>query len=556
MKSSCISCSQAFETHKTDVEFYQKVSPVIGGKTLAVPPPTHCPDCRQQRRMSWRNEHTLYRSSCKNCGRAIISALSPQSPYVRFCHDCWFGDTWDGKEHGRTFDMDRPFFAQFNELHRAVPQLAVSIWNSENSDYCNYIGDVKNSYLLFGSVYSQDCYYGSPYYSKNCVDTLVIRNCERCYECVDCRELYDCSWCQDCIGSHGLLYCRDLQSCDDCIGCAGLRRKKFCIFNEQLTEAEYKKRKTELDLNSLVVRTTLQAKLGELVAAMPHRYMQSNKTEDVSGNFVYESKNAHDVYYADKCHDCRYCAQVVDLKDCHDLNFTEENELCYEYLGAYQNNRVLFSLFCNRVNESMYCIACHRSSHLFGCSGLKDASYCILNKQYTKEEYEKLVPKIVERMRKAGEWGEFFPVRFSPFGYNETVAEEYYPLTEDAVRSRGWMWNTDLPYATGKETVTFDQLPVSIADVPDSITQEILGCESCGRNYRIIPQEIAFYKSQKLPLPHACFDCRHRARIAQRNPRTLWDRQCSQCSKQILTTYSSDRPEIVYCEECYLKEVY
>jgi hypothetical protein len=36
--------------------------------------------------------------------------------------------------------------------------------------------------------------------------------------------------------------------------------------------------------------------------------------------------------------------------------------------------------------------------------GLHDKSYCILNKQYTKEEYEELVPKIIEKMMKDDEW--------------------------------------------------------------------------------------------------------------------------------------------------------
>ncbi len=556
MTSSCTHCSAVLVITPEDLAFYEKVSPRIGATTLSVPPPTLCPDCRQQRRMAWRNEHTMYRSSCKNCGRAIISALSSDAQYKHFCHDCWFGDTWDGKEYGRSFDFSLPFFEQFHALHLAVPQLVVSIWNSENSDYCNYIGDVKDSYLLFGSVYSQDCYYGSPYYSKDCVDTLVVRNCERCYECIDSRELYDCRWCQDCIGSHGLTYCMDLQACSDCIGCAGLRQKKHCIFNEQLTETEYEKRKSELDLMNVNVRTMLEEKLRELAATTPHRYMQSSKTEDVSGNFVYESKNAHDVFYADKCQDCRYCAQVVDLQDCYDLNFTEENELCYEYLGAYQNNRVLFSLFCNRVSESMYCIACHRSSHLFGCSGLKNAEYCILNKQYTKDEYERLVPRLVAAMREKNEYGEFFPVALSTFAYNETVASEYFPLSPGVVRSYGWQWSDTLPYATGRETLSWDQVPDDIEKVPSSITQEALACVSCERNYRLIPQELAFYRTQKLSVPRQCFDCRHRSRLAKRNPRKLWHRECAKCHGPIATSYAPGRPETVCCERCYLETVY
>jgi len=88
-------------------------------------------------------------------------------------------------------------FEQFDELQREVPQLAASIGNSENSSFCNYVGHVKNCYLIFGSVYSENCYYGSPYYSHNCIDTLVVRECEECYECTDCRKLHSCFYCQD-----------------------------------------------------------------------------------------------------------------------------------------------------------------------------------------------------------------------------------------------------------------------------------------------------------------------------------------------------------------------
>lgn len=39
-------------------------------------------------------------------------------------------------------------------------------------------------------------------------------------------------------------------------------------------------------------------------------------------------------------------------------------------------------------------------------------------------------------MISAGEWGEFFPHEHSPFGYNETVANEYFPMTESEVKKQ------------------------------------------------------------------------------------------------------------------------
>jgi len=414
---------------------------------------------------------------------------------------------------------------------------------------------VKNSYLIFGSVYSEDCYYGSPYYSKDCLDTLVVRECEQCYECIDCRKLTSCSFCQDCWNSDYLLFCYDCQGCSECIGCAGLRKKKFCIFNKQLSEQEYKERKAELDLCHPEVQRVLRDRLHTLALQIPHRYMQSAKTENVSGNYVYESKNVSDSFCTDRCEDCRYCAQVVDLKDCYDNNYTEENELCCDYLGAYQVQSICFSKFCNKVSDSLYCDACHQGSHhLFGCIGLKRQSYCILNRQYTKEQYEALVPKIIAHMIATKEWGEFFPIALSPFGYNETVASEYFPLPRDEAVRRSWHWHAEEKKEKylGPPAV----IPDDIREVADDICDQILICEATKRPYKIIPQELRFYRKLHLPLPRKCPDQRHLERLALRNPRKLWDRACAKCGEAILTSYAPERPERVLCEQCYLAAVY
>lgn len=144
-------------------------------------------------------------------GKRIISYLGEHSQIPVYELNSRFGDGRDAKAYGQEFDFTKPFFTQFQELQSNVPQLALSVRNSENSDYCSYVGNVKNCYLIAGPVYSEDCYYGSPYYSKDCIDTLVIRECEDCYECIDCRKLYGCLYCQDCHSSSELLYCFDLK---------------------------------------------------------------------------------------------------------------------------------------------------------------------------------------------------------------------------------------------------------------------------------------------------------------------------------------------------------
>jgi hypothetical protein len=188
---------------------------------------------------------------------------------------------------------------------------------------------------------------------------------------------------------------------------------------------------------------------------------------------------------------------------------------------------------------------------------MKHASYCILNKQYSREEYEKLVPKIIEHMRRTGEWGEFLPSPLSLFGYNKTTAQMYAPLSAEDARKRGWRWDEEeAPPPEVKKTIDARMLPDNQKDIPDDILNWAIRCEVTGRPFKIQPQELAFYRSQKLPIPRRHWYQRHLDRFHQRNPRTFWKRQCAKCQKPIETTFAPERPEIVYCEECYLKEVY
>ncbi|MBI5412154.1 hypothetical protein HZA43_03180 [Candidatus Peregrinibacteria bacterium] len=549
----CTQCSTGFEIADRDRAFYKKVSPTFNDKQALIPEPTLCPACRQQRRFAFRNERHLYRRKCDGSGKEIISMYPVGAPYKIYAQDVWWQGNWNPTEYGRDFNFNKPFFPQLAELQKVVPRIALLNVNSENSDYCNFTGDVKNSYLIFGSVYSEDCYYGSPYYSKNCVDTLVLRECELCYECIDCRKLYNCLYCQDCTGSNDLLYCFDLQGCSDCIGCAGLRNKKYCIFNQPLSKEQYLKQKKEIDLCDPAHHAMLVKKLEAIKQKTPRLFMLATGSEAVSGSHVFNSKNTFDSFFADRCQDCGYCAQVVDLKDCYDNNYTEENELCYEYLGMYATRNTSFSLFCRHTQETYYSDYCVNCDRIFGCTNLRDKKYCIFNKQYSKEKYEQMVGQIVGHMVKTGEWGQFFPIGMSPYAFNETVAQEYFPLEKAEVEKRGGRWKEGDQKEFQPQTVT---VPQDIKKVPDSLCYEVLACETTGRNFRIIPQELAFYRRMGLPIPRKHPDERHCERINKRNPRQLWNRTCDQCKKPILTSYQPGGKEVVYCENCYLKEVY
>ena len=251
MQRICKQCAQSFEVIEQDLAFYDRVSPIFNDKKYQIPPPTLCPDCRRQRRLAFRNERHLYHRKCDLTQKQIISMYSPDCEFPVYSSEAWFGDKWDPLDYGQDFDFGpkaeghplkgkiRPFFEQFAELQAKVPRLSLISTNNENCDFCNIVGDSKNCYLIYGSVVCEDCYYGNPFFSKNCIDSLLVRNSQFSYQCIDCENLYECFYCQNCANSQNLFLCYDVANSHDCFMCLGLRQKSYCIFNKQYSKGEY-----------------------------------------------------------------------------------------------------------------------------------------------------------------------------------------------------------------------------------------------------------------------------------------------------------------------------
>jgi len=217
-------------------------------------------------------------------------------------------------------------------------------------------------------------------------------------------------------------------------------------------------------------------------------------------------------------------------------------------------------------SDIFYCDTLFSCHDCFGCTGLKNKQYCIFNKQYSKEDYEILKAKIIDYMRapasacegrKNNEWGEFFPANLSCFGYNESTANLYYPLSKEEAISQGFKWAeiSEKPYQ-GENYILAEELPDDIKDVTEDILNKPIMCAKSKKLFKITPKEFAFYKRYDLPIPRLHSEERHAIRLAMRNPKKLWKRNCMKCGKGIETSYAPERKEKVYCEDCYLKEVY
>ncbi len=223
-----------------------------------------------------------------------------------------------------------------------------------------------------------------------------------------------------------------------------------------------------------------------------------------------------------------------------DLTETFDNTMGYELEGVGWSNGSIFSCKLWTGVDVLYSELTFNGENLFGCVSMIKKKYCILNKQYSPEDYKAMKEKIIAHMKKTGEWGEFFPATISPFPYNDTVAQDYFPMSKEAVLAKGWRW--------------YDKPKAEYTIGGDILKCENVDCVGVGA-FRLHPTEIEFYKKMKLPSPIYCFPCRLKTRLARRNPRKLWKRNCMKCEKAIETSYSPERPEIVYCEACYNAEI-
>ncbi len=556
---SCKRCSAPFEIAAADREILKRLAPTVDGRTFAIPDPVLCPDCRQQRRASHLNEMRLYKRPCDLTGKMLISNFHPKNPHTVYDQASWYSGAWDPLAYGRDFDFTRPFFEQYKELCDVVPYPALftGYQYDENADYTNYAGKNKNCYLVFDSDENQDCYYSySLNGSRNCLDCYRVRGSELCYECVDCQGCYDSAWLQECTNCSDSAFLYECVGCKHCLMCINLRNKEYCIENKQVTKEEFERYRKLLSSSSRAA--SARAHYEGLKLLQPHKHMYGVQNEDVSGEYLTGCKNARRCYDGTGLRDCAYMYRTfyptVDSMDCEAAG---GDALLYECSCiGYNAHGVLFSSNgLDRLANILYSSYVFRSSNLFGCVSMVGKQHCILNKQYAKEEYEKLIPKIIEHMTKTGEWGEFFPMALSPFAYNETIAQDYYPFMREEAAKDGLSWREDdgaVDQYMGPDTA----VPDDSAAASDDLAGKILRCEASGRLYKLLPQELAFYRRKALPIPRRGFDERHRDRMALRNPRRLWSRQCMKCKKAIETTFAPDRPEIVYCEECFLSAVH
>lgn len=589
----CQNCKNEFIIEPEDFLFYEK---------MKVPAPTWCWRCRAMRRMSFRNIDHLYDRTCAATGKKIFTLMPPDAPMPVYSPEYWASDAWDPTKYGREYDFSKPFFEQIRDLFNTVPWSNVWTYGSVNSDYGEAVY-AKNCYLCFDTGFVEDSAYSVTLLrSKQCLDMLNCKGCELCYFCINTNDSYKTFFSRNCTSCVEVWFSQDCVGCNNCFGCTGLRNKSYYIFNKSYTKESYEEKLQSLHVDSWSGLKKAQQEAWEIWGKYPVKYQHSVKADGCTGDYIYNSDRLKNCFFAGNAQNCFHSQSIIygPIKDSADITSSGEViELFYETSDSGdQASKIFFSFSVAASTDCQYVANCRQSSNLFGCVGLRGKNYCILNRQYSKEEYGYMISKIVDHMNalpyrdskdRIYKYGEFFPLDMSPFGYNETQAYEYFPLNKKQAESQGYHWQDFVPKKYDI-TKTSRALSDTVSDVGDDITKEIIQCLhdeeakhpfqcdfNCATAFRITPQELQFYRQLNMPLPRTCFYCRHFERIAWRNKPQLWYRRCNcaglksengiyqnqtthfhkqdHCPNEFETSYAPERKEIVYCEECYQQEV-
>ena len=563
----CQNCKKEFTIEPDDFGFYEKIK---------VPPPTWCPECRMIRRMLFRNERSLYKQDCDLCKQPTISMYDPKNKYVVYCNDCYNSDKWDPLDYGQDYDFSKNFFEQLGELFKNIPRRALYQDFAVNSEYTNQAVYIKNSYLCFGGRDYEDCSYcAQDFFLKNCLDVDFSHKNELCFDSIhliNCFKVRYGYYSENCMDSWFIYACRN---CSNCVGCTNLVNKSHCIFNEQYSKEEYEKKVKEMNLSDGENLEKTKKEFWQRSLSFPRKYANIKNIINSIGDDLEHVRNCKYVFSVSEAENIRYSFFIPygGAKDCSDLDHVGiGSSESYELHSAFGDNRVFFSSRVYYSHDVSYSDDVYNSENIFACAGLRKKSYCIFNKEYSKDEYQTLVEEIKKHIDempykdKKGrifKYGEFFPIEIIPFAYNDSVVCEYFPLTKEEILEKGYKYK-EPEKKNYKPTLLSNQLP-SIKDVDEKILKEIIQCEhngncnhKCTTAFRIIQNELNISKILETPLPKLCPNCRHMERIEILNPSRLYHRKCMNkgCQIEFETSYALDRPEIIYCDSCYKQEVY
>ncbi|MDD5770397.1 MAG: hypothetical protein PHE25_05500 [Candidatus Gracilibacteria bacterium] len=411
--------------------------------------------------------------------------------------------------YGFDFNENKTFFQNFEELFKKVPiSPTISQMAGENTDFSDTIVASSNSYL--SNIVVEDC--KNIFYSFQVINhsedvfnsVRVIETSNVIYFSSIIYNSFKIFYSKNIIGSNNIWFSNALQGCSECIFCDNLENKSYCIKNKQYEKNEYLKEKQEIlkDKNNFLKYYKEIKDIGKNIGSTNSIGRYIIKSENVENGFIVSNtRNGRNVVFVG------IGENFYDLFDCG-MEAKDFYGVCGG--GTYSNN-VYCSTQIETCSKMYYSFYCNNCSFCLGCIGLKNKSFCILNKQYSKEEWYELANKIFSQMDKDGILGDFFPGELNPFYFNDTMAYLIDDsFTKEEVEKEGYMWRdekikVDIP--ENAEIVEMKNLSSFQGFdsngnwfINPEIMKKVIQDEN-GNIYKIVPMEYEFLMKHGLPLP-------------------------------------------------------
>ncbi len=544
----CQNCKQEFTITPTELVQYNKIGLIV---------PDICTPCRWKHHMAFWPFGKFRAGKSDLSGEKMITILPDNARYPIYTSKEWYSDAWDPMDYGQDYDPSRPFFDQLKELQEKVPRPHQQGAQNTDCDWCDDAWESKNCYLSRSLVKCENLLYGYRAFGvKDSIDISHIYTLDQCYDCTYCFSSYHLFFsknCRDCIDCSFMYDCRN---CSNCFMCWNLRGKSYCIENIQYTKEEYEEKMKSINLGSHADLENHKNRYTEILKKnVVHKESFNVKTYNSIGTNMTNCNNCTNVFSWEDSENCINCLRGTKSKDCIDLTGSWFMELSGNNSACTNSYDLRYSIWCDGAKYSEYCDQCLEIDYCFGCVSLRKKKYCILNKQYTKEEYEVLKDKIISDMKERGEYGKFPPYSMGLCSYDFSTSCIYFPeVAKDYVRQLGGYW--DDAHDQKIEGIQTSEIPDLINDVDSNFSKQALICPVTGWRYNISDAELSFLKNNNIAIPRVHFDVRTKNRMVTLSQTKGEAYKCTYCSKDIVGYYPKDWGyEKISCDECYLREI-